>query len=61
MTGFNRSGNFKADIPHATVVLRIPKSEVELTKTLIDTYLDEMPDQLKEIMTAIRFQLENVK
>lgn len=55
--GFNRTGNFKADIPHATIVLRIPASEVDMTKTLIDSYVDELPDQLKEILTAVRYQL----
>lgn len=55
--GFNRTGNFKADIPHATIVLRIPRSEVSMTRTLIDSYVDDLPDQLKEILTAIRYQL----
>ena len=54
---FSRSGNFKVDIPSVTVVLRIPSNEVEMTKTLINSYVEDLPDQLKEILEAVGHQL----
>jgi hypothetical protein len=56
--GFNRSGNFKADTPHATIVLRIPDSKVEMIKTLIGAYVDNPPtDELQLLLLELKRQL----
>lgn len=58
--GFNRKGDFKADRPHATIVLRIPSDQITVTKTLINAYADDLPEQLKDILTIIKTQLPEV-
>jgi hypothetical protein len=57
-TGFNRTGNFKSDTPHATVVLRIAESKVEMIKTLIGAYVDIPPtDELQLVLLELKRQL----
>lgn len=56
--GFNRTGNFKSDIPHATIVLRVPLAKVELLKTIINAYVDAPPtDDLQELLLDLKRQL----
>jgi hypothetical protein len=54
---FNRTGNFKADIPQVTVVLKIRENRVDMLNTLIDTFAIELPDDLVFLLRDVQRQM----
>lgn len=53
-SGFSRGGNFKADIPHKTIVFDVPERDIDALRTLIRAYTDdEMPPRLRAFILMI--------
>lgn len=58
MSGFSRGGNFKADVPHKTIVFEVPERDIDSLRTLISAYSEDLPPRLRAFMLMIDQKLE---
>jgi hypothetical protein len=50
--------NYKSQIPTKTIVITVPKRDIDRIKLMIDTYIRELPPVLQDVLKGVYSQLE---
>jgi hypothetical protein len=50
--------NHKSQVPTKTIVITVPKRNIERIKLMTDAYIKDLPSELQDVLKSVYSQLE---